>query len=128
MFHFRLEKLRGYRALLEEQAERTYLERKAFRIATEQEIVAIRERRHSFGLRTVTSVPDRLDMQGHYTKADDDETAAKCALAVLQDEEVAAGPDVEGEDAHRRQIPWNVTETSVIWLACARESRRRTLP
>jgi len=90
MFRFRLQKLLDHRGLLEDEAKKHFLERKAAKLTGERELVEVRLRRSRLETSSAVSVLDRLDLEGRFSKADDDERAAIVGLGVLQDEEDAA--------------------------------------
>jgi flagellar export protein FliJ len=90
MFKFRLQKLLAHRQRQEEEAKRLYLERKAAKIAGEQEIAKIRSARGRLGEAGAPSLSFRLDLMDFLTKTYDDEKAANIALDILLNEEGAA--------------------------------------
>jgi len=89
-FEFKLEKVREFRRMLEEQAKTELQETQRRVLEAEDDLVKLLEKRHQSLTTALKSVQDRLSMQSYIAKLDDDRASQESVIAILkQDEEYA---------------------------------------
>lgn len=119
-FQFRLQKVLEYRGTMEERAKDAYLEARVSRLACEQEIAALRDRRSRYLQEPVCGLEEYRALEILLSKLDDDERHLLTILDVLRhDEEVrrqawlAAKQDLEVLEKLREKAleEWTLTES-----------------
>jgi flagellar protein FliJ len=89
-FEFKLEKVREFRRMLEEQAKKELQDTQRRVLEAEDELVNMLNKRQQSLSTALKSVQDRLAMQSYIAKLDDDRTSQESVIAILkQDEEYA---------------------------------------
>lgn len=119
-FQFRLQKVLEYRGTMEDRAKDAYLEARVSRLACEQEIEVVRDRRRRYLQEPVHDLDEYRVLEILLSKLDDDERHLLTILDVLRhDEEVrrqawlAAKRDLEVLEKLREKAleDWTLTET-----------------
>jgi flagellar export protein FliJ len=90
---FRLQKVLDYRRMAEEWAKDAFLEAHAKRIAGEAVLQSVLDHRKILVAQPVSTLHDRLALQGALDKTDDDERAQLAVLEVLAADEATAMED-----------------------------------
>lgn len=88
-----MQKVLDYRRMSEEWAKDAFLEAQAKRIAGETVLQSVRDHRKTLVAQPVSTLHDRLALQGALDKTDDDERAQLAVLEVLAADEATAMED-----------------------------------
>ncbi len=87
-FHFRLQRVMEYRAILEEQAKDAYIDAKAAKLEAEAVLKSIDDHRKRMLISEIVTVQDRLALDATMSGLDDQERQQKIIVQMLElDEE-----------------------------------------